>query len=144
MLRFKRNTPCSIDAWNACHGRDAAPRDEAPHDTVVEVRNVQLSGAVLGERGDLSESCTQSRSAVAGGSGLAAACDSDEALTARVVPEHLMSSGVGHEDAAGAVDEQAVRKSQARRLCTRQGNRNENEREKEEYSTHQRILRVRR
>jgi hypothetical protein len=93
------------DAWDACHGRDAASGDEASHDTVVDVRDVQLSGAVLGERGDLSELCTQSRTAVSADSGLAVPCDSDEALTLRVVPQHPLTPGVGDEDAAVAVDE---------------------------------------
>ena len=59
-------------------------------------------------------------------------------LTLRVVPQHLMTPGVGDEDAAFVVDEQAVRHSEARRLCARQSDRNENERGKEECSTHRR------
>jgi len=93
------------DAWDACHGRDAASRDEAPHDTVVDVGDVQLSGAVLGEGGDLSEPCAQSRFAVSADSGLALACDSDESSTLCVVPQHLMAPGVGDEDAALVDDE---------------------------------------
>jgi hypothetical protein len=93
------------DAWDMCHGRDPASREETPHDAVLDVRDVQLSGAVRRERGDLSEPCTQSRSAVSVESGLAVACDSDEALTLYVVPQDLMASGVGDEDAALPVDE---------------------------------------
>ena len=39
----------SDGAWDTCHGRDPASRDEAPDDTVLEVGDVQLSGFVLGE-----------------------------------------------------------------------------------------------
>ena len=122
--------------WDTCHGRDAASRNEAPHDTVLEVGDVQPSGFVLGERGDLSEPCAQGRSAVSAESSLAGTCDSNEAVTLCVVPHNLMPPRVGDEDAALRVDVQAVRQSKARRFRRRQCNWDEDERKKEERSAH--------
>src|SRR5262245_30447955 len=118
-------------AWDMRHGRDPASWCEAPYDTVVDVRDVQLSGAVFGERGDLPELCTQGRPAVSAGSTPAVACDSDEVVMLRVVSQHPMTPCVRNQDTAPMVDEQPVGKREAHWLRARQCNRDENQREEE-------------